>query len=49
MTHISPQSSIETLIEGCKEQNRLAQQYLYKHLYKRLIGVAGRYPKPWLI
>lgn len=45
MTHISPQSSVETLIEGCKEQNRLAQQYLYKHLYKRLIGVAGRYTR----
>lgn len=43
MTNFSPHSSIETLIEGCIRQERLAQQYMYKHLYKRLIGVAMRY------
>lgn len=43
MTHYSSQSSVETLIEGCIQQQRLAQQYMYKHLYRRLIGVAARY------
>ncbi len=41
----TPNSSIETLVEGCKAQDRLAQQYLYKRLFSQMLGVAMRYTK----
>ena len=41
----TPNSSIEVLVEGCKAQDRLAQQYLYKRLFSQMLGVAMRYTK----
>lgn len=41
----TPNSSIEALVEGCKAQDRLAQQYLYKRLFSQMLGVAMRYAK----
>jgi RNA polymerase sigma factor (sigma-70 family) len=36
-------STIEQLIEGCKKQDRLAQQYMYQRLFSQMLGVAMRY------
>ena len=41
----TPNSPIEVLVEGCKTQDRLAQQYLYKRLFSQMLGVAMRYTK----
>ncbi len=43
MAAYTPNSPIESLVEGCKKQDRLAQQYLYKRLYSQMLGVAMRY------
>jgi RNA polymerase sigma factor (sigma-70 family) len=43
MAAYTPDSSIEILVEGCKKQDRLAQQYLYKRLFSQMLGVAMRY------
>jgi RNA polymerase sigma-70 factor (ECF subfamily) len=37
------QSTEEALRQGCIEQHRLAQQYLYERYFGRLLGVAMRY------
>ena len=37
------QSTDEVLRQGCIEQHRLAQQYLYERYFGRLLGVAMRY------
>ncbi|MEM1320325.1 MAG: sigma-70 family RNA polymerase sigma factor [Bacteroidota bacterium] len=39
----TPHSSDEVLIMGCREQNRLAQKYLYQRYYGKLLGVCMRY------
>ena len=39
----TPHSSDEELILGCREQNRLAQKYLYQRYYGKLLGVCMRY------
>jgi RNA polymerase sigma factor (sigma-70 family) len=36
-------STIELLVEGCKKNDRLAQQYLYQRLFSSMLGVAMRY------
>ena len=43
MSKYSLQDSIEHLVEGCRQNDRLAQQYIYKKLYGRMLGVAMRY------
>ena len=43
MTKFSLQDSIEKLVEGCRQNDRLAQQYVYRKLYGRMLGVAMRY------
>ncbi len=43
MSKFSLQDSIERLVDGCKQNDRLAQQYVYRKLYGRMIGVAMRY------
>lgn len=37
------QSTDEALRQGCIEQHRLAQQYLYQRYFGRLLGVSMRY------
>ena len=43
--HYSQQSTDEALIEGCREQNRLAQKYLYTKYYGRMVVICKRYTK----
>lgn len=43
MSKYTLQDSIEHLVEGCRQRDRLAQQYIYKRLYGKLLGVAMRY------
>jgi RNA polymerase sigma factor (sigma-70 family) len=38
-----PNSSDEVLLSGCLAQHRLAQEYLYRRYYGRLMGIAMRY------
>lgn len=41
----SSHSPDEDLIAGCLEQNRLAQKYLYKRYYGRVMGISMRYTR----
>jgi RNA polymerase sigma factor (sigma-70 family) len=43
MSKYSFQDSIEHLVEGCRHNDRLAQQYIYRKLYGKMLGVAMRY------
>lgn len=43
--HYSQQSTDEALIQGCREQNRLAQKYLYTKYYGRMVVICKRYTK----
>jgi RNA polymerase sigma factor (sigma-70 family) len=45
MTRYTFQDSVEHLVEGCRQNDRLAQQYLYRKLYGKMLGVAMRYAK----
>jgi RNA polymerase sigma factor (sigma-70 family) len=38
-----PNSPDEVLLQGCIEQHRLAQEYLYRRYYGRLLGIPMRY------
>jgi len=38
-------STLEELIAGCVQQNRMAQKYLYKRFYSGMFGVAMRYTR----
>lgn len=38
-----PQCTDDDLRQGCIQQDRLAQQYLYKRYFGRLLGIAMRY------
>ena len=41
--HYSKQSSDAQLLDGCRQQNRLAQRYLYQRFYSQMLGVCMRY------
>jgi RNA polymerase sigma-70 factor (ECF subfamily) len=41
----SKNSTDEALIQGCREQNRLAQKYLYTKYYGRMVVICKRYTK----
>ena len=36
-------STDEELIRGCRQQNRLAQKYLYQRYYGKMLGIGMRY------
>lgn len=39
----SPKSTDEDLIQGCKDQHRLAQKYLYQRYYGKMVVICKRY------
>lgn len=41
----SIQSDDKDLIQGCLQQNRLAQKYLYEKYYGQMLGICMRYSK----
>jgi RNA polymerase sigma factor (sigma-70 family) len=43
MGHYHAKSTDESLLQGCIERHRLAQQYLYQRYYGRLLGIPMRY------
>lgn len=43
MARYTFQDSIEHLVEGCRQNDRLAQQYIFRKLYGKMLGVAMRY------
>lgn len=45
MSKYTMQHTIDELVEGCRKNDRLAQQYLYKKLYGKMLSVAMRYAK----
>ena len=41
----TPNSKDEDLIIGCKQENRLAQKYLYQRYFGKMLGICMRYTK----
>jgi RNA polymerase sigma-70 factor (ECF subfamily) len=43
MPNYHPDSTDDVLLQGCREQHRLAQRYLYQRYFGRLLGIPMRY------
>ena len=41
----SLQSTDQELLEGCRQEHRLAQKYLYQRYYGKMLGICMRYTK----
>ncbi len=39
----TPESADEVLVEGCLQQDRLAQKYLYQRYFGKMLGICMRY------